>query len=317
VKLLTIAIPTYKSKETLHRLLASIRSEIKAFPPEQVEIVISDNDPSSNFAQDLSREYDKSFLNYLVYRRNPHNLGYDGNLESLVKLANGSHIKFIADDDEMKSGFLVRHLRLILDHDPDVIVSNFRELPLEDVGGSDSVGFEKKPITILGPPWSRSKLSLISGRFGQVSSLTFRTSLLKDLKQKTNTNFIHVYWFFKILEKSKVAYDPNLNLDVYLGSPNFSTNLVQIIDIPFRGVSAIRQAKIGNFLLRHQVLGQEKRYALQGLRLFPALDWSERTRLLWDIRMFLNSISIARYLMYLFVPKFLKKRFSKLESNSP
>jgi glycosyltransferase involved in cell wall biosynthesis len=314
VTLLTIAIPTYKSDSTLVRLLESFKAELHTFSNHEIEILISDNDPESNLMQVLLRTFDSNFLEFVFYSKNESNVGYDGNLEVLVKKANGNYIKFVADDDEIKTGFIGHHIQLIQKKFPDVIISDFDTTKSEIEDKIYRSYLQDKPPITISPPWNHQKLMSVAGRYGQVSSLTFRTSLLLNLKQTVPTNFVHVFWFFSLLEISSIVYDPNPGLIIYLGSPNFSHSTYQIIEIPFQGVTAIHQAKFDSIELKKSILCKEKEYAIQGLRLFPEITWSERAQLLWENRMHLRSLAILKYLPFVFLPKFLKVQIKTIRS---
>jgi len=275
-------------------------------PTEEVEIIISDNDPESDLHQVLNGTFNEWFLKQIIYSRNDKNLGYDGNLAILVQRANGKYIKFIADDDQLKKGFLENHTRLIQKNLPDVVICNFDFISVQS-GELNTVDYYQKLIPIvIAPPWNYEKLLTVEGRFGQISSLTFRKEVIAHLKQISTTNFIHSFWFFSILENSKVVYDPNPAINVFLGSPNFSSSLYQKIEIPFLGVASIHQARIASSSFRKSILQNEIRYALKGLRLFPDLNWSDRLKLLWKNRFYLATPSLLMYVPYVVLPKSLK-----------
>jgi glycosyltransferase involved in cell wall biosynthesis len=264
--------------------------------------------------QVLIRTFDSHFLEYVFYSKNETNVGYDGNLEVLAKKANGDYIKFVADDDEIKTGFIGHHIQLIQTKLPDVIISNFDVTKSEIEDKIYRIYLQDKPLITFSPPWNHQKLKSVAGRYGQVSSLTFRTSLLINLKQSVPTNFIHAFWFFSLLEFSNIVYDPNPGLIIHLGSPNFSHSTYQIIEIPFQGVTAIHQARFESKKLKKSVLCKEKEYAMQGLRLFPELMWSERAQLLWENRIPLRSLAVLKYLPFVFLPKFLKVQIKAVRS---
>ena len=309
---LTIAIPTYKSINTLIRLLNSVKFEIETLSTEEVEIIISDNDPESDLNQVLNSTFDAIFLKQITYYRNDKNLGYDGNLAILVQRSTGRYIKFIADDDQLKKGFLKNHIHLIQENLPDVIICNFDSIAVQS-GVSNTGDYHQKLIpTVIAPPWNYEKLLTVEGRYGQISTLTFRKETIAHLKQVSTTNFIHSFWFFSILENSKVVYDPNPAVNVFLGSPNFSSSFYQVIEIPFQGVASIRQATIASSSFRKSILHNEMSYAFKGLRLFPELIWSDRLKLLWKNRFFLASPTLLKYVPYVVLPKSLKLLLKKI-----
>ena len=206
MRLLTIGIPTYKSNLTLLRLLDSILNQLAIEIFEEVEVVISDNDPESELVHLLKSKLSKTELSQIRYFRNSTNIGYDKNLEKLRHLASGKYLKIVADDDILDYGYIANHLETLRDKSPDIVINEFQTF--------NSVQPEsihtKLPLAtnFYSPPWSFLKHQELNGRFGQVSSLTFRLALLRDIPdQAIKTNFVHIFWFYSLLENSNLVYE--------------------------------------------------------------------------------------------------------------
>lgn len=304
--LLTIAIPTYKSEDTLMRLLASICNQSGNPEFQEIEVVVSDNDPDSQVYSTIIEKFVGSNLE-VKYHRNQVNLGYDGNLTQLVAMARGQYIKFIADDDTLGAFFIKNHLNLLSGTNPDIVVNEFQaykgnSLPFTD----ESLVSDFETYS---PPWSLRQLDSLKGRFGQLSSLTFRLDQIRNIFQEYESNFIHMFWFYSLLEKSRVVFESNPQIYVQLGSPNFSSNYLQIMETQLVGLRSIKYAALVNSNFKHDILKRSEDYSFKALRLLPELTYSERSRFLWKFRydFLARPGRFSRYGVYFFMPKSIKK----------
>lgn len=93
--LLSICIPTYNHPESLSYLL----KQIIPFQSEEIEIIISDDNPSSDITQNIVKNINDPKIKYF---RNKKNLGYDANLLMCVKKAIGEFIFIQCDDDDIE-----------------------------------------------------------------------------------------------------------------------------------------------------------------------------------------------------------------------
>ena len=309
--LLTIAIPTYKSENTLMRLLAPICNQSGNPEFQEIEVVISDNDPDSQIYSAIIEKVVGSNIE-IKYHRNKINLGYDGNLTQLVAMARGKYIKFIADDDTLGSFFIKNHLNLLSVANPDIVVNEFqtykgKSLPFFD----DSLASDFETYS---PPWNLRQLDSLKGRFGQVSSLTFRLDQISDIFQEYESNFIHVFWFYSSLEKSRVVFESNPQIYVQLGSPNFSSNYLQIMETQLVGLRSIKYAALGNSNFKRDILKRSEDYSFKALRLLPELTYSERGRFLWKFRadFLARPGRFSRYGVFFFMPKSMKKALRRV-----
>lgn len=100
--LLTIAIPIYNGEYTIAETLDSIIPQI--LENSFIEILICDNcsiDNTASICQGYVNKYD-----FISYNLNPTNIGFDGNIDQLIKLAMTDYVWFLGDDDEIESGGL-------------------------------------------------------------------------------------------------------------------------------------------------------------------------------------------------------------------
>src|SRR5882757_8613633 len=110
--LLSICIPSYNRPELLKVLLQSIDCN-----PEQTEIVISeDNAPLREEVRSVVQTFAKNSPVEVRYKENEINLGYDGNLRSLIEAAQGEFVLFMGDDDWFLPGQLEQYLNFLAEN---------------------------------------------------------------------------------------------------------------------------------------------------------------------------------------------------------
>ncbi len=89
---LSILIPTYKRNESLKIAVKSILEQNSNI---DYEIIISDNDKNNIETKNDIEKWSKN----IIYILQQENLGMAGNWNYLIKVANGTHIMFLHDDD--------------------------------------------------------------------------------------------------------------------------------------------------------------------------------------------------------------------------
>jgi hypothetical protein len=295
------------------RLLESIFIQLDRENINNVEIVISDNDPDSEVISLLKSKLSSSELKNVKYHVNLLNIGFDKNLENLRQMASGKYLKIASDDDILDNGYIRNHLRTLVDKDPDIVVNEFQtfhSIPPES--------FDKlfpMDLNYYSPPWSFLKLQELNGRFGQVSSLTFRLALLRQIPdQPVKTNDVHLFWFYSLLEKSNLVYEKKITIFCQLGSPNFSSSLTEIVLIPYGQITAARLANIQDLDLRKKVIRDYQNYALRHLRIVPNLSITERCMIFKKLYLeFFYSLPTSLvFLPLFFVPKIVIKQLKKM-----
>jgi glycosyltransferase involved in cell wall biosynthesis len=109
--LVTIGIPTYNGGARIHRSLESIRNQ--NYP--NLEIIISDNCSTDNTQQVV-----ENFLKQnsdIKYFRQPKNIGQIPNYHFLKETASGKYFMWVADDDMVEPGLLLRAVAFMEEHD--------------------------------------------------------------------------------------------------------------------------------------------------------------------------------------------------------
>lgn len=101
---ISVCIPAYNRAEVLHELLDTIL--LQDF--DNYEIVICENcSPQRTQIAEVVRRYSIIRPGLIRYFENSENLGYDGNLRSLIDKARGEYCLFMGNDDLMCEGALV------------------------------------------------------------------------------------------------------------------------------------------------------------------------------------------------------------------
>jgi glycosyltransferase involved in cell wall biosynthesis len=121
-KTLTIGIPTYNGGRYIALAIDSILNEIMSNPilESKTEIVVSDN-ASEDDVGIIVQKYKKSYPNVIQYYRNEANVGFDRNVDLVVKRATGKFVWFLSDDDIVLDGAIEHVLNVIDDHKDEML----------------------------------------------------------------------------------------------------------------------------------------------------------------------------------------------------
>lgn len=101
--ILTIGITSYKRINELERCIKSVHTKYT----NDIEIIVSED--CSPLSKEIGEKVDSlsSEIGYkLLFMPNEHNLGYDGNLGSIIRKSKGKYVFLISDDDTLFEGFL-------------------------------------------------------------------------------------------------------------------------------------------------------------------------------------------------------------------
>lgn len=110
----SICIPAYNRAALLVPLLESILHQ----QADDIEVLIcEDKSPERKAIADVVRTFQDRFPGCIRYHENEVNLGYDGNLRQLVRLARGEFCLFMGNDDLMCPGAL-QAVRSVIDRNP-------------------------------------------------------------------------------------------------------------------------------------------------------------------------------------------------------
>ena len=93
--LLSFCIPTYNRPERISAIIKHIIS----FQSDEIEVVISDDNPLSNITQETVKKFEDPRVKYY---RNKINLGFDGNMLKTIMRAKGEYVFINMDEDDVE-----------------------------------------------------------------------------------------------------------------------------------------------------------------------------------------------------------------------
>lgn len=102
---LSVCIPAYNRARYLSPLLDSIMSQ--QFQNFNI-IIAEDNSPERHLIASIVAKYSDMFPNKIKYIENKENLGYDGNIRTLIEHADGDFCVFLGNDDLLCADALTR-----------------------------------------------------------------------------------------------------------------------------------------------------------------------------------------------------------------
>lgn len=116
---LAILIPTFNRSKQLAENLSKILEQTSA---KTVAIYVSDN-CSTDDTESVMQEFQKTHPS-VFYKRNSTNIGFDENLISLMKWAEGDYVWFLGDDDYVLDDAIERVLDIINREGVDALILN-------------------------------------------------------------------------------------------------------------------------------------------------------------------------------------------------
>jgi abequosyltransferase len=128
-KLLTVGIPTYNGEKCISWPVESVLNQLKgnSFLAERVELLISDNASDDNVAL-VVEEYRTNHPDNVRYYRNETNVGFDNNVNLVVRRAEGRFVWILSDDDFILKGALEMVLDVIDRYQDNIIAVIFANL---------------------------------------------------------------------------------------------------------------------------------------------------------------------------------------------
>jgi len=109
--LFSICIPAYNRSNYLEPLLDSIFSQ--NFTDFEI-VICEDSSPEREQIAAIVLKYQGQYPRKILYSENQVNLGYDGNIRELVKIASGNFCFFMGNDDLMAQDALTEVARLVV-----------------------------------------------------------------------------------------------------------------------------------------------------------------------------------------------------------
>ena len=113
-KTLTIGIPTFNGGKYIGVAIESVLSQLKNNPSleSRIEVVISDNASQDNL-EFIVKKYKELHPNIIQYFRNEINVGFDRNVDLVVRRATGKFVWLISDDDFITDGAIANVIKVI------------------------------------------------------------------------------------------------------------------------------------------------------------------------------------------------------------
>lgn len=102
--ILSICIPTYNRADYLRDALLSIFVQLTPELSHMVEVVVADN-ASADHTEEVAKEFTGK-IDRFVYVKNPDNVGFDGNINIVVRASSGRYCWYLGDDDAIVNGAL-------------------------------------------------------------------------------------------------------------------------------------------------------------------------------------------------------------------
>ena len=122
--LLTIGIPTYNGGCYIEQTINSIFTEIKKNNLVNVEILISDNCSNDNTSKIIEELKINSTLEFNYYQHK-NNLGFDRNVDSVVRMSKGKYVWIMADDDYVVNDGIKKVLDFLNKHELALLFLNY------------------------------------------------------------------------------------------------------------------------------------------------------------------------------------------------
>lgn len=211
---LTIGIPTWNRSAEIQSAIESVLAQVDDRLRPQVEILISDN-ASTDETPAVIRRYAERNPGLFSICRNPVNIGFSRNVDSLFRHARGEFVLVLSDDDALEADAL-REIFFALDRHPDVhamfVLSATYDGELKHAAtvskcrsaGTDNTLGASCAYYASGADFYRAYGSLCDTC---ISGNLFRTSawLEADMTAGLSSGSVHLYAAIQILSKGGVC----------------------------------------------------------------------------------------------------------------
>ncbi|MEK7432437.1 MAG: glycosyltransferase family 2 protein [Cyanobacteriota bacterium] len=118
---LSICIPTYNRANFIETTLCSLIIQAKKY---NIPIYISDNSSTDNTLEILSR-YKNEIYEYIFYRTNSHNIGFDKNLIEVTNMSSSNFCWLFGDDDIIEDNSIEIILNKIENNEYKLFILNY------------------------------------------------------------------------------------------------------------------------------------------------------------------------------------------------
>jgi abequosyltransferase len=202
--LISLCIPTYNRaallNESLRAIVAQWDSDLTAEQREGVEIVISDNaspDETLEMVVGIGAEYPGLRLNVFSQSENK---GFDANIWTVIRRAQGTYVYVVSDDDILLPGGLAKIVALIRDY-PDVPVFYLNTKSFVHTAEEKT----KKAFALKEDRHVQGRdkcLQFLGTWITFVSCIVFRRGATteRDYADRIGTGFLHSYFYIDVLK---------------------------------------------------------------------------------------------------------------------
>lgn len=200
--ILSICIPSYNRPEELRRLLESIDSEKYS---NEIEVIIQeDKAPKREEVRSAVDEFISENKNIDVrYYENEENCGYDKNLRTLPKRAQGEYVMYMGDDDMFIPGMLDEYIDHLKKYEPGYVLRRYKTIHKD--GSVEEYRYSKEDVFF--EPGEDAYVELFR-RSLFISGFTFKRTLFSDYDCDIfdGTLLFQLYIQATICLKEKSAY---------------------------------------------------------------------------------------------------------------
>jgi Glycosyl transferase family 2 len=133
--LVTIGLPTRNGERALSQAVQSVLDQ--SYGP--LELVISDN-ASDDGTEEICRQFARADARVRYYRQ-PRNIGLVGNFEAVLRLARGTYLKWLGDDDWLTPTYVERCVE-VLDDDAALILVTTQQAHVDPDGTVETAAFD-------------------------------------------------------------------------------------------------------------------------------------------------------------------------------
>lgn len=213
MKKVSIVVPVYNAKKYVGRCIESIINQTYS----DLEILLI-NDGSTDYSLDILKEYKKKDSRIVITDNENSGVSYTRNCG--IKSATGEYIMFIDADDTIKKTTIEDNVRLIEEHNADMVIAGFtyylteraevKENPMVKFVGSSREFVEKHFKTalereVLNPPWNKLiRLSLLkenniyfNEKYSICEDMAFSMELLRESNKVVMTDKVYYNYFVK------------------------------------------------------------------------------------------------------------------------
>ncbi len=172
--ILSVCIPSYNRPEELRRLLDSI--DTKKYTNEIEIIIQEDKAPKRAEVRSTVDKYITENESLVVrYYENEENCGYDKNLRTLPKRAQGEYVMYMGDDDMFIPGMLDEYIDHLKKYEPGYVLRRYKTIHKD--GSVEEYRYSKGDVFF--EPGEDAYIELFR-RSLFISGFTFKKSLFSD-----------------------------------------------------------------------------------------------------------------------------------------